>query len=52
MLLSPELARAAIARTPVTSAATRDIKFTQQLNRVAALAAMRSVAPTVAMRPQ
>jgi hypothetical protein len=43
MLLNPDLARAALERAPVEKTVSRDIKFRQQLNRVAAIAASRMV---------
>lgn len=44
MILHPELARAALENVAPTKLVSRDIKFTQQLNRVAAIAASRMIA--------
>lgn len=50
MLLNPELARAALERAPTIAKTTRDIRFAQQLNRVAAIAAQRQISQKQAAR--
>jgi hypothetical protein len=43
MILYPEMARTALEQAAPTKLISRDIKFTQQLNRVAAIAASRAI---------
>lgn len=43
MILHPEVARTALEQVAPTKLVSRDIKFTQQLNRVAAIAASRMI---------
>jgi hypothetical protein len=45
MLLNPQLARAALETVGPQTANSRNIKFTEQLNRVAAIAAQRMIGP-------
>jgi hypothetical protein len=46
MLLNPQLARTALEAVGPEKVNSRNIKFTQQLNRVAAIAAQRMIGPT------
>jgi hypothetical protein len=51
MILHPDLARAALERSPVRTAAARDIRLRQQINRIAAINAGRMVSQRQDQRP-